>query len=135
MKIQITFRSGAQVEVDVDEVTTRVSPITGQLLDLKWIPADRPGAALLYLAGLGDIVAVVATPPDQARPRPREAARMNTYETAEAILVAHQRRDCGSCLCGWSELGKSHPAHQVAMLREADLLVTQPAKAKERDQS
>lgn len=41
---------------------------------------------------------------------------------AEAILIAHQRRDFGSCLCGWSELGKSHAGHQVAMLREAGLL-------------
>lgn len=40
---------------------------------------------------------------------------------AEAILVEHQRMDAGSCLCGWSELGKSHPGHQVAMLREAGL--------------
>ena len=44
---------------------------------------------------------------------------MGTRETAEEILVAHQRFDSGSCLCGWSELGKSHPAHQVAMLYEA----------------
>lgn len=43
--------------------------------------------------------------------------------TAEAILVAHQRRDFGSCLCGWSELGKSHAAHQVKMLSEAVLLM------------
>jgi hypothetical protein len=42
---------------------------------------------------------------------------------AQAILTAHQRRDVGSCLCGWSELGKSHPGHQVAMLREAGLLL------------
>lgn len=47
---------------------------------------------------------------------------MTTDETAQAILAAHQRRDFGSCLCGWSELGKSHPGHQVAMLREAALL-------------
>lgn len=45
-----------------------------------------------------------------------------TGQTAEAILIAHQRFDCGSCLCGWSELGKSHPAHQVAMLQRAGLL-------------
>lgn len=41
---------------------------------------------------------------------------------AEAILIAHQRRDIGSCLCGWAELGKSHAAHQAAELREAGLL-------------
>jgi hypothetical protein len=44
-------------------------------------------------------------------------------QRAEAILIAHQRRDVGSCLCGWSELGKSHAGHQVAKLREAGLLV------------
>jgi hypothetical protein len=27
------------------------------------------------------------------------------------ILVAHQRRDIGSCLCGWAELGRSHAVH------------------------
>lgn len=41
---------------------------------------------------------------------------------AEAILVKHQRYDYGNCLCGWSELGRSHARHQVAMLREAGLL-------------
>ena len=47
-------------------------------------------------------------------------------ETAVAILVAHHRRDIRGCLCGWSELGKSHAWHQVAMLREAALLVDDP---------
>lgn len=26
-------------------------------------------------------------------------------------LVAHQRQSSGACLCGWSELGASHPEH------------------------
>jgi len=52
--------------------------------------------------------------------------------TAEAILVAHQRRDFGSCLCGWAELGKSHPRHQVEMLREASLLNDAPASDRQR---
>jgi hypothetical protein len=47
-------------------------------------------------------------------------------ETAAAILTAHQRRDYRRCLCGWSELGRSHAAHQVAMLREAGLLADDP---------
>lgn len=47
---------------------------------------------------------------------------MTVDQTAEAILIAHQRRDVGSCLCGWSELGKSYAGHQVAMLCEAGLL-------------
>lgn len=49
-----------------------------------------------------------------------------TDETAAAILTAHQRRDIRGCVCGWSELGKSHPRHQVAMLREAGLLNDTP---------
>jgi hypothetical protein len=44
-------------------------------------------------------------------------------QQAEAVLISHQRRDVGSCLCGWAELGKSHAGHQVAKLREAGLLV------------
>ena len=54
---------------------------------------------------------------------------MTTDEAAVAILLAHLRRDITGCLCGWSELGKSHPRHQVAMLREAGLLVPQPAES------
>ena len=41
---------------------------------------------------------------------------------AEEILIYHQRRDITGCLCGWSELGKSHPGHQVQLLKEAGLL-------------
>ena len=57
---------------------------------------------------------------------------MSIDETAEMILVAHQRRDAASCLCGWAKLGASHPRHQVAMLREAMLLLPRPAKARVR---
>lgn len=35
------------------------------------------------------------------------------------VLVVHQRQNASSCLCGWSELGKSHPAHQAASLSAA----------------
>lgn len=38
------------------------------------------------------------------------------------LLVVHQRHSIGSCLCGWSDLGKSHAEHQVEMLDEAGLL-------------
>lgn len=48
---------------------------------------------------------------------------MNAGYVAETILVAHQRQTIRSCLCGWSELGRSHARHQVQMLREAGLLV------------
>lgn len=41
---------------------------------------------------------------------------------AEAVLIAHSRMDISGCLCGWSELGRSHAAHQVRMLAGAGLL-------------
>lgn len=47
---------------------------------------------------------------------------MTADETAQAILVAHQRHTVRSCLCGWSELGRLHAAHQVEMLRAAGVL-------------
>lgn len=46
---------------------------------------------------------------------------------AEAVLAAHQRHG-GGCLCGWAVLGKSHPRHQVAALRNAGLLAEDPAE-------
>ncbi len=49
-------------------------------------------------------------------------AEVRGPQQAEAILISHQRRDVGSCLCGWSELGKSHAGHQAAELRAAGLL-------------
>ena len=51
---------------------------------------------------------------------------------AEAVLVAHQRYDIWGCLCGWSELGKSHAAHQVKMLAEAGALAADSASAQVR---
>jgi hypothetical protein len=58
-----------------------------------------------------------------------------TDKAAEAVLLAHLRRDIRGCLCGWAELGKSHPVHQVAMLRGAGLLGggDQPRTVSERD--
>lgn len=39
--------------------------------------------------------------------------------TMADVLVAHQRHNLRSCLCGWDALGKSHAEHQAAMLVEA----------------
>lgn len=50
--------------------------------------------------------------------------RVRGPRQAEAVLIAHQRRDTGNCLCGWAELGRSHAGHQAAALREAGLLAT-----------
>lgn len=46
---------------------------------------------------------------------------------AEAVLVAHQRRDSASCLCGWSELGHSFAEHQAAVLDAAGALRGRPS--------
>jgi len=40
-------------------------------------------------------------------------------EAVARVLVAHQRQSAGSCLCGWSRLGLSHPEHQAALVIEA----------------
>lgn len=41
---------------------------------------------------------------------------------AQRVLIYHQRRDIGSCQCGWGvnsgDLGKSHAAHVLSVLRE-----------------
>lgn len=55
---------------------------------------------------------------------------MDSMQDAQLILVAHQRRDISSCLCGWAELGKSHARHQAAMLREAGLLRDESEQAR-----
>lgn len=59
----------------------------------------------------------------RARREIEALAQVRGPRRAEAILIAHQRRDVGSCLCGWAELGKSHAGHQAAELRKAGLLV------------
>lgn len=48
---------------------------------------------------------------------------MDVDTAAAAILIAHQRRDIGSCLCGWDKLGRLHAGHLVEKLREARLLI------------
>lgn len=42
-------------------------------------------------------------------------------ELAVAVLVAHQRRDAESCLCGWNKWGASHAEHVWRMLTLARL--------------
>lgn len=53
---------------------------------------------------------------------------MDTYQQlAASILVAHQRRDSASCLCGWSHLGRSHAEHVAGVLADAGALQVVPA--------
>lgn len=47
---------------------------------------------------------------------------------AHALLTAHQRRDAGSCLCDWAELGKSYPRHLVDELARLGLLAEHRAR-------
>lgn len=41
------------------------------------------------------------------------------------MLIAHQRRDIGSCICGWGvdtgDLGRLHPLHVWRVLQRAVL--------------
>jgi hypothetical protein len=57
--VQLTFRSGAQILVDVDEFTTGTSKVNGALRSLRWrTPADW--TRKLDTVNLGEVVAVVA---------------------------------------------------------------------------
>lgn len=40
-RVEITFRSGAKVRVDVDEWTTRRAPGTGELVSIEWKHATQ----------------------------------------------------------------------------------------------
>lgn len=58
MKAQIIFKSGATVEVDIDEITTGRTPITNKLTSLNWkTPADW--TAKLHTVDLSEIAAIV----------------------------------------------------------------------------
>lgn len=55
--------------------------------------------------------------------------REPTYlRLAEAVLVAHQRSDSSSCLCGELELGESWAAHVARILDDAGALRRVPAE-------
>ena len=51
-----------------------------------------------------------------------------TAKTMEDVLMEHQRQNERSCLCGWAELGKSHPEHQAAALTAAGFGLVADAK-------
>jgi hypothetical protein len=56
--------------------------------------------------------------------------RLDPVERAGSLLIAHQRRDAGSCLCGWDEVGKSHAAHQADELARTGLLAAADHRAR-----
>jgi len=47
---------------------------------------------------------------------------MDYVDLAVYLLILHQRKDSQSCLCGWGELGRSHPEHQANVLQLAGVL-------------
>jgi hypothetical protein len=68
------------------------------------------------LPGLRALVpAAPRTAPDDLR----EAGAMTERGESRAIrvLVDHQLKDAGSCICGWSQWGASHAEHVWRMLK------------------
>ncbi len=59
MRIQITLKSGAQIEADVDGVKTARDPVTLELTKLEW---ETPGGwtAKLHTIKLDEVAAIVA---------------------------------------------------------------------------
>lgn len=86
-----------------------IQKFADHLQDSNYADATRAGA----VAFIGDVIEeaqALVSPP------------AGYLETVQATLVAHQRLDIQGCVCGWAELGRSHPAHQVEMLRRAGVL-------------
>lgn len=59
MRMQITFKSGAQIVVDVDKFTTKESTVTGDLTGLHWTTPDDAKARLSFIADPTRIEAIV----------------------------------------------------------------------------
>lgn len=57
--MQLTFKSGAQIVVDVEEFTVGTDRYTDALTSLKWQTPAGAKAELNYLANLGAIDAIV----------------------------------------------------------------------------
>ena len=74
MKMQITFRSGAQITVDVTEFRTSRSPITDRLIRLSWIAPDGATAWLHGVYDLNEVVAIVGIDTD---PQPTSGMKDN----------------------------------------------------------
>lgn len=62
----------------------------------------------------------------------REATdeRNTITDRVSYVLSAHQRFDVGGCLCGWNELGKSHPRHVADALNDVGLLTADEPKGR-----
>ena len=62
MRAQITLKSGAQIEVDVEKIETVRNSATNELTKLTWTTPDEYSAKLLSIT-LDQIVAVVILRP------------------------------------------------------------------------
>jgi hypothetical protein len=58
MRAQITLRGGAQIEVDITDLTTNRSPVSGGLTSLEWTTPDE-WARKLHTVAVEEIVAIV----------------------------------------------------------------------------
>lgn len=58
MRIQITLKSGAQIEADVSEYSTASSLVDGSLSKLNWTTSKDPAAGLKYV-DLNEVAAIV----------------------------------------------------------------------------
>ena len=59
MKMEITFKGGAHLEVDVESITTRADPVTSALESLKWTNPAGASRRLNFIK-LSDVLAIVA---------------------------------------------------------------------------
>jgi len=62
MKVQITFKSGAQIEFEADDITTKSGRVTGDLTGLEWSSESIDGPRLHWLDA-NEVVAIVVTRP------------------------------------------------------------------------
>jgi hypothetical protein len=65
MKMQITFKSGAQIVVDVETFSTGRSQLTNELTSLNWTTPPS-WTAKLHTVTLAEVVAVVAIEPKES---------------------------------------------------------------------
>lgn len=59
MKLEITFKNGTQVTVDVSEFTTKRSTITGELTELNWT-TPKTWKRKLHTLDVSEILCLVA---------------------------------------------------------------------------
>jgi hypothetical protein len=59
MKMVITLKSGVQIKADVEGLTTGVSPVFGELRNLKWTTTEQPEVRISWL-DIGEVAAVHA---------------------------------------------------------------------------